>query len=264
MPWDWPKYYTTASGFLEWVQNKQMWSSLHCLLLMHQGCIACSLCSTGSGLSLPPKITTSPSDSRCSSGYSGEYCEIGLSRGIPPGTSKCQKYGDLHQSQPPIFLFTPSLKGHWWAPLALPCLSRCWCWLSASSLCSNGSSVDIRDGHHCWGSGTRWILSLQENWLPFTLSAQAAKVSFIRRHVISLCTMNFFRRLIAHLFSWSQGSLHFFAHFLSLFYICDEYTVAVFRHTRRGHQIPLQVVVSSCHAVAGNWTQDLWKSSQCF
>jgi hypothetical protein len=30
-----------------------------------------------------------------------------------------------------------------------------------------------------------------------------------------------------------------------------EYTVAVFRHTRRGHRIPLQMVVSY-HVVAGN------------
>jgi hypothetical protein len=35
-----------------------------------------------------------------------------------------------------------------------------------------------------------------------------------------------------------------------LFYVC-EYTVAVFRHTRRGHQIQLQMVVSH-HVVAGN------------
>jgi hypothetical protein len=34
------------------------------------------------------------------------------------------------------------------------------------------------------------------------------------------------------------------------FYI-GEYTVSVFRHTRRGHQIPLQMVVSH-HVVAGN------------
>jgi hypothetical protein len=44
-----------------------------------------------------------------------------------------------------------------------------------------------------------------------------------------------------------------------LFYVY-EYTVAVFRHTRRGHQIQLQMVVSH-HVVAGNWTQDLWKTS---
>ena len=44
-----------------------------------------------------------------------------------------------------------------------------------------------------------------------------------------------------------------------LFYVY-EYTVAVFRHSRRGRQIPSQMVVS-LHVVAGNWTQDLWKSS---
>jgi len=53
--------------------------------------------------------------------------------------------------------------------------------------------------------------------------------------------------------------------FLKRFIYCilsTLYTVAVFMHTRRGHQIPLQMVVSH-HVVAGNWTQDLWKSSQC-
>ena len=41
-----------------------------------------------------------------------------------------------------------------------------------------------------------------------------------------------------------------------------EYIVAVFRNTRRGHQTPLQMVVSH-HVVAGISTQDLWKSSWC-
>jgi hypothetical protein len=38
---------------------------------------------------------------------------------------------------------------------------------------------------------------------------------------------------------------------LIIFLIQDEYTAAVFRHTRRGHQIPLEMVVSH-HVVAGN------------
>jgi hypothetical protein len=46
-----------------------------------------------------------------------------------------------------------------------------------------------------------------------------------------------------------------------LFIIC-KYTVAVFRHSRRGSRISLQMVVSY-HVVAGIWTQDFWKSSQC-
>jgi hypothetical protein len=49
--------------------------------------------------------------------------------------------------------------------------------------------------------------------------------------------------------------------FLILFNIF-EYTVTVFTHTRRGHQIPLQMVVSH-HVVTANWTQDLWKNIQC-
>jgi hypothetical protein len=49
--------------------------------------------------------------------------------------------------------------------------------------------------------------------------------------------------------------------FMYVFIIC-KYSVAVFRHTRRGHQISSWMVVSH-HVVAGIWTQDLWKSSQC-
>ena len=43
-----------------------------------------------------------------------------------------------------------------------------------------------------------------------------------------------------------------FLRFIYLFHVC-EYTVAVFRHTRKGHQIPLQMVVSH-YVVAGNLT----------
>jgi hypothetical protein len=58
-------------------------------------------------------------------------------------------------------------------------------------------------------------------------------------------------------------SAFFFKIYLFIYFIyIYEYIVAIFRHTRRGHQISLQMVVSH-HVVAGNWTQDLWKSSQC-
>jgi hypothetical protein len=52
---------------------------------------------------------------------------------------------------------------------------------------------------------------------------------------------------------------NFLKDFIYLFIIC-KYTVAVFRHTRRGSQILLQMVVSH-HVVAGIWTLDLQKSS---
>jgi hypothetical protein len=55
---------------------------------------------------------------------------------------------------------------------------------------------------------------------------------------------------------------HFFLLFLKiyLFIIC-KYIVAVLRHSRRGHQISLWMVVSH-HVVAGTWTWDLWKNSR--
>jgi hypothetical protein len=46
------------------------------------------------------------------------------------------------------------------------------------------------------------------------------------------------------------GQSFFFLRFIYLFYVC-EYIVTVFSHTRRGYQIPLQMVVSH-HVVAGN------------
>ena len=50
--------------------------------------------------------------------------------------------------------------------------------------------------------------------------------------------------------------------FLKKIYFIYEHTIPVFRHTRRGCQIPLQMVVSH-DVVAGIWTQDLQKSCQC-
>jgi hypothetical protein len=58
----------------------------------------------------------------------------------------------------------------------------------------------------------------------------------------------------------SLSSFFFFLSFRFTYYY--KYTVAVFRHTRRGRQISLWVVVSH-HVIAGIWTQDLRKSSQC-
>jgi hypothetical protein len=53
---------------------------------------------------------------------------------------------------------------------------------------------------------------------------------------------------------------NFFFFKIYLFIIC-KYTVAIFRHSRRGRQILLQMVVSH-HVVAGIWTSDLRKSSR--
>jgi hypothetical protein len=47
----------------------------------------------------------------------------------------------------------------------------------------------------------------------------------------------------------SRSYVFFFKDFIYLFYIY-EYTVAVFRYTKRGHRNPLEMVVSH-HEVAG-------------
>jgi hypothetical protein len=75
---------------------------------------------------------------------------------------------------------------------------------------------------------------VDENWV-FRTSARSSQL-----HSLSLCLLG------------PKG----------LFVIIHKYTVVVFRHPRRGHQISLRVVVSH-HVVAGIWTQDFQKSSQC-
>jgi hypothetical protein len=50
---------------------------------------------------------------------------------------------------------------------------------------------------------------------------------------------------------WIVSFVCLFIYLLILRFIYYEYAVAVFRHTRRGHQISLQMVVSH-HVVAGN------------
>jgi hypothetical protein len=55
--------------------------------------------------------------------------------------------------------------------------------------------------------------------------------------------------------------IYFYFYFYFYLFIICKYTVAVFRHSRRGSQISLWMVVSH-HVVSGIWTPDLWKSSR--
>jgi hypothetical protein len=49
-------------------------------------------------------------------------------------------------------------------------------------------------------------------------------------------------------------------YFMYIYFYVYTYLFYVFMHTRGGHQIPLEMVMSH-HVITGNWTQDLWKSS---
>jgi hypothetical protein len=78
----------------------------------------------------------------------------------------------------------------------------------------------------------------------------------LRLHSLSPSSSFFIYNLCAGFcVAWSSPKLtfqllFFFFFFLNLFIIICKYTVAVFRHTRRGSQILLKVVVSH-HMVAG-------------
>jgi hypothetical protein len=72
---------------------------------------------------------------------------------------------------------------------------------------------------------------------------------------MNLKVMEVLQRLIQ---IWNGNYFNFFKKDLFIYY---KYTVAVFRHCRRGSQISLQMVVSH-HVVAGIWTLDLRKSSR--
>ena len=81
---------------------------------------------------------------------------------------------------------------------------------------------------------------------------------FLKNHTLTFWILQNFR--INNIFNFFPIVVFIFFIKLYLFIIC-KYTVAVFRHSRRGGQISLWMVVSH-HVVAGIWTQDLWKSSQ--
>jgi hypothetical protein len=60
-----------------------------------------------------------------------------------------------------------------------------------------------------------------------------------------------FLRVLTLCFRWICCQWLFF---FKIYLLCMWVHCSLFRHTRRGHRIPLQMVVSY-HVVAGNWTQ---------
>jgi len=173
----------------------------------------------------------------------------------------------------------------WWSkttlsadPLLWPCLrhstlSLCTRW---SGLRASGDSPRLTLGSQRWAA----YLTLRGSWgcelmlqasTPRVLSSKSSThtiffvcffvsfyFSFFEVESYSVTQVGFDISLSLSL-SLSLRFNYFFKFFLFILY---KYTVSVFSHTRRGNRIPLQMVVSH-HVVAGNWTQDLWKSSQC-
>jgi hypothetical protein len=161
--------------------------------------------------------------------------------------------------------------------------------LSLSKLKFPESSAHIA----CTGSGFNlWYCINKENFISKCTQADPfAKITDLSYHrdiviffrsVLSFLCLIFFQFLtnfgISLLDLWNLGggywfiepkdqiwenwlfSLLLFLDFYVFIIICKS-TVAVFRHTRRGHQVSLRMVVSH-HVVAGIWTQDLQKSNR--
>ena len=80
--------------------------------------------------------------------------------------------------------------------------------------------------------------------------------------LLLLCLFFFLSFFLSFSLSLSLSlSLSFYLSFWCI-YLSSIYECPVFMHTRKGNQIPLQNIVSH-HVGAGNWTQVIWKSSQC-
>jgi hypothetical protein len=89
-----------------------------------------------------------------------------------------------------------------------------------------------------------WLLCLQPTQISF--------LSFFFFHLVqSFWTQSY--GCISPFFFFLKINLNFIFLIMYFLFYLYEYTVTVFRYSRRGHQIPLQMVVSH-HVVAGNWT----------
>ena len=116
----------------------------------------------------------------------------------------------------------------------------------------NGMSLSTLKPCLQWLASSNKAVSLLPLQMAPASGIQASRFSRLWGNISSEITT------VSNLFWMSFFSFQWFIHLFILW----EYII-VFRHTRRGHQIRLQMFVSH-HVVAGNWTKDLWKSSQCF
>jgi hypothetical protein len=122
-------------------------------------------------------------------------------------------------------------------------LSSLICSLLREALQRTAPGICAGPGWSCW--------LMQSQWRPgcFCWVTAAATTA------AALCSLSWhhWSRLLV---SWQVPQRIFLFFFKIYLFIICKYTVAVFRHSRRGRQISLQMVVNH-HVVAGIWTQDL-------
>jgi hypothetical protein len=142
-----------------------------------------------------------------------------------------------------------------WAPFSICVLTLSqfslttpsWNWMSWSL----GLSLTLRFHGPLESHFSAFLLMsevLAFNFHPLILSLVLFILTLKTCCSIKLCS--FIHRISLNL---SGAFMSFFFFLTDLFIFVSKYTVAVFRHTRRGHQISLWVIVSY-HVVAGIWT----------
>lgn len=118
---------------------------------------------------------------RCSYGYTGNFCELGLSRGVPPTTSKRHMmsfYTDWHDSMKGwfgvgVFVREPT------SDVFAVCIALPSCSLPRFFFDSSGGCIaDRHPDPSRWGTGCGGLFELQTDRLPFTFASQTAKVGF--------------------------------------------------------------------------------------
>jgi hypothetical protein len=145
------------------------------------------------------------------------------------------RYSQLSWKWPNWFL-------KWLYKFALPrAMEECSLCSTSSPTCAITWIFDL--SHSAWckmDSQGHFDLHFTDRLRPLTTSLSASwpfRIPLLRNLSVALCPIFFCKDIFI-------------------------YSTYVFRHTWRGCWIPLQMVVSQ-RVVVGNWTQDLWKSSQC-
>ena len=141
--------------------------------------------------------------------------------------------------------------------------------VSTVSLPSDRPEEDIRS-HYRWLWASMWLLGIELRTFGRAVLTTEPSLqhqnTFLRSYYWWLPFIQVWINLNISCFGlnwiswWLARQFYFFFLNIYLFIIC-KYTVAVLRHSRRGSQILLWMVVSH-HVVAGIWTPDLRKSSR--
>jgi hypothetical protein len=143
---------------------------------------------------------------------------------------------------------------------------RCFHWLPRGgwTCCFPGFSLGksvFLESSPIWASEGQQLHSAGKRWIGYCEQTEASGhwARWPERATQGLPRSGVWKEHVPHLAGWFSFLFFFFFKDLFILYVSVS-TLGVFRHIRGGHQTTLWMVANH-HVVAGNWTQDLWKSS---